>query len=75
MVELQNGAEVNLRNVGFTYPDDNCSDSIQQLKQHERKLSQTKNALLSQQAKLKKVLLYLTKIKKGKILHFYIILI
>lgn len=64
MLALQNGDDIKLRNVGFAYPDDN-NDSLQQLKQYENKLFQTKNNLVQQQLKLKKVLHNLCKLKKG----------
>ncbi|KAH0560573.1 protein spindle-F [Cotesia glomerata] len=63
MLALQNGDDIKLRNVGFAYPDDN-NDSLQQLKQYENKLFQTKNNLVQQQLKLKKVLHNLCKLKK-----------
>ncbi|XP_034942699.1 uncharacterized protein spn-F [Chelonus insularis] len=66
MVELENGGDINLRNVGFTYPDDCNSDSLQQLKNHEDRLSQTKDTLAAQQEQLKKILHNLKKNKKGK---------
>ncbi|XP_015124808.1 protein spindle-F [Diachasma alloeum] len=65
MVALQNGADINIRNVGFAYPDEGNNDSLQQLKQHESKLLETKDALLSQQIKLKKVLQNLKRIRKA----------
>uniref|UniRef100_A0A0C9RXC0 Ccdc92 protein n=2 Tax=Fopius arisanus TaxID=64838 RepID=A0A0C9RXC0_9HYME len=65
MVALQNGADINIRNVGFAYPDEGNNDSLQQLKQHESKLLEAKDALLSQQIKLKKVLQNLEKIRKA----------
>ncbi|KAL0104803.1 hypothetical protein PUN28_016443 [Cardiocondyla obscurior] len=65
MMELHNNSELNLQNVGFTYPEDSDTDSLEQLKQHEIRLSQTKDALLAQQIRLKKALQNLKKMKKG----------
>ncbi|XP_015588461.1 protein spindle-F [Cephus cinctus] len=65
MVEMQNSFDLNLRNGGFTYPEDGDVDSLQQLKQHDVRLSQTKDALLAQQAKLKSALRNLEIMKKG----------
>lgn len=65
MTELHN-SELNLQNVGFTYPEDSDTDSLEQLKQHEIRLSQTKDALLGQQTRLKRALQNLKKIKKGE---------
>lgn len=56
MVELQSTTQLNLQNIGFTYPDDSDSDSLEQLKQHDMRLSQIKDALLAQQTRLKRVL-------------------
>lgn len=66
MAELHNSSELNLQNIGFTYPEDSDTDSLEQLKQHEIRLSQTKDALLAQQTRLKRALQNLKKIKKGK---------
>lgn len=66
MVELHNNSELNLQNVGFTYPEDSDTDSLEQLKQHEIRLSQTKDALLGQQIRLKRALQNLKKIRKGE---------
>ncbi|XP_014467665.1 PREDICTED: uncharacterized protein LOC106740796 [Dinoponera quadriceps] len=65
MVELQNGSELNLQNIGFTYPEDSDMDSLEQLKQHEIRLSQTKDALLRQQTRLQRALQNLKKLKQG----------
>lgn len=65
MMELNN-SELNLQNVGFTYPEDSDTDSLEQLKQHEIRLSQTKDALLGQQTRLKRALQNLKKMRKGK---------
>jgi len=66
MMELNNSSELNLQNVGFTYPEDSDTDSLEQLKQHEIRLSQTKDALLGQQTRLKRALQNLKKMRKGK---------
>lgn len=66
MMELHNSSELNLQNVGFTYPEDSDPDSLEQLKQHEIRLSQTKDALLGQQTRLKRALQNLKKIRKGE---------
>lgn len=65
MVELHNTPELNLQNVGFTYPEDSDTDSLEQLKQHEIRLSQTKDALLGQQTRLKRALQNMKKMRKG----------
>lgn len=65
MVELQNSTEINLQNVGFTYPDDSDTESMEQLKQHDIRLSQTKYALLAQQTRLKRTLQNLKNMRKG----------
>ncbi|KAK0093188.1 hypothetical protein PV326_014123 [Microctonus aethiopoides] len=65
MVKLQSGTDVDLKTIGFAYPDDNSIDTLQQLKQHEARLCQTKNSMLSQQEKLQKVLKSLKKIKNS----------
>ncbi|KYN17629.1 PREDICTED: protein spindle-F [Trachymyrmex cornetzi] len=67
MMELNDSSELNLQNVGFTYPDDSDTDSLEQLKQHEIRLSQTKDALLGQQTRLKRALQNLKKMRKGMI--------
>ncbi|XP_020279662.1 protein spindle-F isoform X3 [Pseudomyrmex gracilis] len=56
MVELHKNSELNLQNIGFTYPEDHDTSSLEQLKEHENRLSQTKDALLGQQIRLKKIL-------------------
>lgn len=71
MVELHNGAELNLQNIGFTYPEDSDTDSLEQLKQHEIRLSQTKDALLGQQTRLKRALQNLKKMRKGKLRNLF----
>ncbi|XP_012283258.1 protein spindle-F [Orussus abietinus] len=65
MVEMQNSEEVNLQYIGFTYPEDSDTDSLEQLKQHDVQLSQTKETLLAQQVRLKKAIQNLRKFKKG----------
>lgn len=65
MVEMQNNTELDLRNIGFTYPEDSDTD-LELLKQHDIRLSQMKNSLLAQQIKLKKALQNLKKKKEGK---------
>ncbi|KAG7190892.1 hypothetical protein KM043_006953 [Ampulex compressa] len=65
MVELQNNSELNFQNLGFTYPEDSDTDSLEQLKQHDIRLSQTKDALQAQQTRLKRTLQNLRKIKEG----------
>ncbi|XP_071562158.1 protein spindle-F isoform X2 [Temnothorax nylanderi] len=67
MVELHNRSELNLQNVGFTYPEDSDTDSLEQLKQHEIRLFQTKDTLLGQQTRLKRALQNLKKMRKGAI--------
>lgn len=64
MVEMQNNTELDLRNIGFTYPEDSDTD-LELLKQHDIRLSQMKNNLLAQQIKLKKALQNLKKKKEG----------
>ncbi|XP_060825663.1 protein spindle-F isoform X1 [Bombus pascuorum] len=64
MVELQNGTELDLRNIGFTYPEDSDTD-LELLKQHDIRLSQMKNTLLAQQTKLKRALQNFKKKKEG----------
>ncbi|XP_076241501.1 C2H2-type zinc binding domain-containing protein spindle-F [Calliopsis andreniformis] len=64
MVELQNSTELNLQNVGFTYPEDSDTD-LELLKQHDIRLSQMKNSLLVQHTKLKRALQNFTKLKTG----------
>lgn len=66
MVEMQNGADINLEKVGFTYPEDTNTDSLQQLKQHDLRLSQTKDTLVSQQIRLKRVIRNFRKMKRGE---------
>ncbi|XP_043482091.1 protein spindle-F [Leptopilina heterotoma] len=65
MVELQTDSQVNLQNVGFTYPEDVDTDSLEQLKDHDSRLSQTKEILLSQQARLKRIVGKIKTLKKG----------
>ena len=65
MLEMQNGADINLENVGFTYPEVHNTDSLQQLKQHDVRLSQTKDILVNQQVRLKRAIRSLKKLKKG----------
>lgn len=62
---MQNNTELDLRNIGFTYPEDSDTD-LELLKQHDIRLSQMKNNLLAQQIKLKKALQNLKKKKEGK---------
>ncbi|CAK9808582.1 Protein spindle-F [Anthophora quadrimaculata] len=64
MVELQNSTELDLRNIGFTYPEDSDTD-LELLKQHDIRLSQMKNTLLAQQTKLKRALQNFKKKKEG----------
>ncbi|XP_003704166.1 C2H2-type zinc binding domain-containing protein spindle-F [Megachile rotundata] len=63
MVELQNSSELNLQHIGFTYPEDSDTE-LELLKQHDIRLSQMKNTLLTQQTKLKRALQNLKK-KEG----------
>lgn len=65
MVEMQNNTELDLRNIGFTYPEDSDTD-LELLKQHDIRLSQMKNSLLAQQIKLKRVMQNFKKKKEGK---------
>lgn len=65
MVEMQNTSDINIQNIGYTYPEYMDSDSMEQLKQHDTRLSHTRDVLLSQQAKLKMVIKNLQIIKKG----------
>lgn len=65
MVELQSDSQVNLQKVGFTYPEDVDTDSLEQLKTHDSRLSQTKEILLSQQARLKRILAKFKALKNG----------
>lgn len=71
MAELHNGAELNLQTIGFTYPEDSDTDSLEQLKQHEIRLAQTKDALLGQQTRLKRALQNFKKMKKGKCHNYF----
>lgn len=64
MVELQNSTEPDLRNIGFTYPEDSDTD-LELLKQHDIRLSQMKSTLLVQQTKLKRALQNFKKKKEG----------
>lgn len=64
MVKLQNSTEVNLQHIGFTYPESSDTD-LEILKQHDSKLIQIKNTLLSQQTKLKRALRHFQKMKEG----------
>ena len=66
MIDLQTNTEMNLKNIGFTYPEDINTDSLDQLKYHGTKLTQIKEALLNQQNKLKITLQNLKKAKKSK---------
>ncbi|OXU21495.1 hypothetical protein TSAR_002658 [Trichomalopsis sarcophagae] len=66
MTELQTNTEMNLKNIGFTYPEDISADSLEQLKYHDTKLAQIKKALLSQQIKLKLIVDNLKKTKKNE---------
>ncbi|XP_033322321.1 C2H2-type zinc binding domain-containing protein spindle-F isoform X2 [Megalopta genalis] len=61
---LQNNTEGNLQKIGFTYPENSDTD-LEILKQHDTKLIQIKNTLLSQQTKLKRALRYFQKMKEG----------
>ncbi|XP_012260597.1 protein spindle-F [Athalia rosae] len=65
MVEMQNTPDIHLQSITYSYPEYMDSDSMEQLKQHDARLSHTKNILLSQQAKLKTVIENLQIIKKG----------
>lgn len=65
MVELQKNTEFDLQNRGFAYREDFDTDSLEQLKQHDSRLSQTRDALRVQQARLKKVLRNVKKMKQG----------
>ncbi|XP_043259332.1 protein spindle-F [Colletes gigas] len=64
MVELQNNTELNLQNVGFTYPEDSDTE-LELLKQHDIRLTQMRNTLLAQQTKLKRALQHFKKMKEG----------
>lgn len=64
MVELQNSTELDLRKIGFTYPEDSDTD-LELFKQHDMRLTQMKNTLLAQQTKLKRVLQNFKRKKKG----------
>ncbi|XP_008210214.1 protein spindle-F isoform X3 [Nasonia vitripennis] len=66
MTELQTNTEMNLKNIGFAYPEDISADSLEQLKYHDTKLAQIKKALLSQQIKLKLIVDNLKKTKKNE---------
>ncbi|XP_066581664.1 protein spindle-F [Prorops nasuta] len=55
MVKLHNGAGLNLQTIGLTYPEDFDLDPLNPLKQHEIRLSQTKESLLLLQNRLKKL--------------------
>lgn len=65
MVEMQNNTELDLQNIGFTYPEDSDTD-LELLKQHDIRLLQMKNNLLAQQIKLKRALQNFKKKKEGK---------
>lgn len=56
---------MNLKNIGFAYPEDISADSLEQLKYHDTKLTQIKEALLSQQNKLKLIVNNFKKTKKS----------
>lgn len=71
MVEMQSGSDINLQNIGLTYPEDMETDSLEQLKQHDIRLSQTKDALLVQQEKLKTAIENLKKLKNGEYIIAY----
>ena len=71
MMELQNSSDLNLQNIGFTYPEDADTDSLELLKNHDIRLSQTKDALLSQQSKLKRIIEKIKAFKKGEYLREY----
>ncbi|XP_076758698.1 C2H2-type zinc binding domain-containing protein spindle-F isoform X1 [Xylocopa sonorina] len=64
MVELQNSTDLDLRNIGFTYPEDSDTD-LELFKQHDIRLSQMKDTLLAQQTKLKRALQNFRKKKGG----------
>lgn len=66
MVEMQNTSDINFQNIGYSFPEYMDSDSVEQLKQHDTRLSHTKDILLSQQAKLKTIIANLQVIKKGE---------
>ncbi|XP_078032892.1 C2H2-type zinc binding domain-containing protein spindle-F isoform X3 [Augochlora pura] len=61
---LQSSTEGNLQKIGFTYPENSDTD-LEILKQHDTKLIQIKNTLLTQQTKLKRALRYFQKMKEG----------
>jgi hypothetical protein len=63
-VELSANTEINIKNIGFTYPEDIHFDSLEQLKYHDIKLIKLKEELLVQQNKLKDTLHNLKKKKK-----------
>lgn len=72
MLELHDNSKLNLQNIDFTYPEDSDTHSLEQLKQYEGRLSQTKDILLEQQIKLKRVLQNVKKMKEGKSFNFYL---
>lgn len=65
-MELQPDVQYNLKKVGFAYPEDFDIDSLEQLKYHDLRLTQIKDALLLQQNKLKSALQNLKINKKSK---------
>ncbi|OAD53904.1 hypothetical protein WN48_08579 [Eufriesea mexicana] len=64
MVELHNSTELDLQNMGFTYPEDSDTD-LELLKQHDIELSQMENTLLVQKIKLESTLKNFKKKKEG----------
>lgn len=72
MVELQN--PLNLQGIGFTYPEDNESNSPDHLKHYESRIAQSKDALFVQNEKLKKIIKHLEKYKIGESLKFIVYL-
>ncbi|XP_058798421.1 protein spindle-F [Phymastichus coffea] len=66
--ESQINSETNLKNFGFTYPEDllTNTDSLEQLKDHDMRLTQIKRALLLQQHNLRNTLNNLKKMKKNQ---------
>lgn len=72
MVELHKNSELNLQNIGFTYPEDHDTSSLEQLKEHENRLSQTKDALLGQQIRLKKILQNVKVLKGNHNLKYFL---
>ncbi|XP_011505545.1 PREDICTED: uncharacterized protein LOC105368263 [Ceratosolen solmsi marchali] len=66
IVELQSNTEMNFKNIGFTYPEDLHTDSLEHLKYHDTKLTELKEELMIQQNKLKNALQNLKKKKKNE---------